>query len=117
MTFLVAITAMTECGDGMINCAAIPLLLVYPMVISLAVIVPTSIIIGLPLTALLARYGRDSTANLQVLGAIAGAVLVLVFLWLNDGLAAFWFAILGAVGGGMNGRIWGQTREALSKFR
>ena len=82
-----------------------------PVAISFPVVAVGWLFVGLPLTWLLAKSGRDDSDSLGLVGAIAGTLVVLAFLWIQDSLGFFVFAFLGAVGGGVTGKLWGEVRD------
>ena len=113
LTVPLSIGLLFDCGFMSMECAVIPAVALFPVAIALPIVIASWLLVGVPLTWLLAKVGYDNSDTVGLVGAIAGALVVLAFLWLQDSLGYFAAAILGAVGGGVTGKIWGETREAV----
>ena len=96
---------------GTLECLPVSLLILLPLIISVPVVLLGWLIVGLPLSAVLARFQHDNADTIGLAGAVVGTLVVLAFLWLVDSLWYFWFALVGTVGGGVTGNLWGQVLE------
>ncbi|MET0370530.1 MAG: hypothetical protein ABW039_04035 [Sphingobium sp.] len=92
-------------------------LAILPFVVSLPLVLAASIIVGLPLTALLQRRGWECASAYISVGAIVGFVLPIAILLLMAAPAGYWMALLGAVGGAVTGKTWWMSaREPLVSY-
>lgn len=93
---------------------ALPLL-VSPLVVSLPCVLAASTVLGLPLTLLLSALGRERGELYVALGMLLGAGPFLLAAFIMEGGSAFgMIAVLGALGGGVAGWVWGRHRDDLS---
>jgi hypothetical protein len=81
-------------------------LAVSPIVVTFAIVLLSSLIIGLPATALLARFRKESSAAYVALGLGAGFFLPLIILLAADAAVLWWIALFGAFSGAVTGRTW-----------
>jgi hypothetical protein len=79
---------------------------VLPMVVAVPIVLGSSILIGLPLTAVLRRRGRESRIAYIASGAAAGYIIPPAILFLMSAQDGYWIAFLGAIGGAVTGRTW-----------
>ncbi len=94
-----------------------PLVVIYPLIITLPIVLGASILIGLPLTYLLSRIRREQGKHYVAAGALCGGLpFAILWFWLDAG-ALFFFALIGAFGGGVTGWSWGRHRDALIAAR
>ena len=89
-------------------------LLVIPLLVSGSVTLVGMVVIGLPLTKILARRGSECPMTYAACGAGAGAILPLaVCLALGSWEAGFFFAVFGMLAGFTTALSWGRWRMAL----
>lgn len=95
------------------------LIAAFPLLITLPIVLGASILIGLPLTYLLSRAGRDQGELYVVAGLFFGGVLPVAISILAGQAAGglFYFAIPGSLGGAVTGWSWGRYRDALNLVR
>lgn len=105
-TTVLAIGSLPEGVNGDGNLLPSLKLAILPLVVSLPLVLGASIVIGLPLTAILKRKGWESGMVYIATGAVAGFILPIVILLLLHAPAGYWTAHLGAVGGAVTGRTW-----------
>ncbi|MET1113120.1 MAG: hypothetical protein ABWX67_16500 [Allosphingosinicella sp.] len=91
----------------------LPFLFVAAWLGAALVIALAAVLIGLPLTLLLARTGRESPWAYPAAGSVAGAAILGLFLRLDSPLDSppladllFYAACFGAVPGGICGLLW-----------
>jgi hypothetical protein len=77
-----------------------------PLLIALAFVLPASLIIGLPTSALLARLKKESKGAYVGIGLIAGFLLPFPVLSYNHAEDLVWITLFGAFSGAMTGRTW-----------
>jgi hypothetical protein len=86
----------------------------FPLALALAFVLPASLLIGLPLTALLARVRAESSTVYVTIGLFAGFVLPLIVLAWMGATEGWWLALIGAFSGSVTGRTWWvEAREPL----
>ena len=90
------------------------LLALSPLIFALAFVVLAFLLIGLPATALLAKFGKESLEAYVGIGLVAGLLLTLAFLSLTDTQELVWIAPLGAFSGAMTARTWWATARETS---
>ena len=83
---------------------------ISPLVIALLFVLSSSLLIGLPLTAILSKNNKESVIIYAVIGSIFGTAIVLAFLVFTDLFFAFGFSLLGTLGGAVTGRVWAISR-------
>lgn len=107
-----ALTLMTGEDGGIGELATI---LVWPLMLSGAMVLGSAVLLGLPLTVVLANSEREDGGTYAMVGLGLGAVVPTVIVW---GLAgelggeALFFALPGALAGLVTGTSWGRWREA-----
>lgn len=92
-------------------------LAVLPLVISGVVTVSAAIIFGLPLTAILHRFQRESQSAYAMAGFGIGIAIPVALLIMTGSEATVWFILMiifGGVAGTTTGYLWGEWREQLS---
>lgn len=116
-TTMIAVTSLPSGidGDGRIFptvwFAALPLIVTIPIVLS------ASIVIGLPLTLILRRQGRETEAAYIGTGAMVGFALPIICLLATRGAEGYWMSALGAASGAVTGRTWwASAREQNVSF-
>lgn len=98
--------------DGHLNGLAI---MFAPFVISFPCVLIASLLIGLPLTTVLAWMGRERVEFYVIAGLIIGPVPFLVLMFQADGSSDLAFAAAcGAIGGAVTGWVWGRHRDELA---
>lgn len=98
------------------------LLLIFPLVLSFAFVLPSAILIGLPVTWLLKHLGRESPTTYATIGGIAGATVVAILHIVvfasgktGDGDFNLLTILLGAFSGGVTGWTWGKERKRATE--
>lgn len=89
-------------------------LVLAPLIVAVPSVFAASLLLGLPLTAVLARIGKERGEHYVVAGLVFGTLPFLGWMFLSDeanSIAAL--AVLGAFGGGATGWVWGRHREGL----
>lgn len=79
---------------------------ILPLAITLPLVLACSLLIGLPLTALLHRFGKESAAAYIVVGLIAGALVPTLFLGIVGAPSGWWIGLIGGFGGFVTARTW-----------
>ena len=118
LTVPIGLAALFDFGDPMGGLNGL-LIAAAPLIVTLPIVLGASILIGLPLTYLLSRAGRDQGELYVVAGLFFGGVLP-VAISILAGQAAdalFYFAIPGSLGGAVTGWSWGRHRDALNLAR
>ena len=105
-TCTLALMSLPEGLDDRGGLLSLLWLAILPLIISISLVLGASIVVGLPLTALLKRQGWESASAYMSVGAIAGFLLPIAILLLMAAPAGYWMALLGAVGGAVTGRTW-----------
>ena len=113
VTVPLGLILLFDFGDPMGGARGL-LIAVAPLIVTLPIVLGASILIGLPLTYLLSRAGRDQGELYVVAGLFFGGILP-VAISILAGQAAdalFYFAIPGSLGGAVTGWSWGRHRDA-----
>jgi hypothetical protein len=103
-------------GLGMVSDGDFGGLLVMfsPALVALPVVLGASLLIGLPLTALLRASNREAGAYYVLAGLVFGAGPLLVWMVMPDGSPSLGIlAALGGFGGAITGWQWGRYRDAV----
>lgn len=99
------------------NSSNIAVILVYPLILSGALVLASAVLFGLPLTAVLSHTKRDNSGTYALaglgLGAIVPAATILAMGGELGGEMLF-FAFPGTIAGFATGYSWGQWRETLN---
>jgi hypothetical protein len=74
--------------------------------ISFALVLAGALLLGLPTTFVLRRLRKESETAYIVAGIAFGFVVPLAVLFVGHAPSGHWVAILGAVAGGVAGRVW-----------
>lgn len=120
LTVPFGLVALFDFGDPMGGARGLLIAAVFPLIITLPIVLAASILIGLPLTYLLSRAGRDQGERYVVAGLFFGGVLpvAISILALADvSVSLFYSALPGALGGAVTGWSWGRHRDALIAAR
>jgi hypothetical protein len=89
-----------------------------PLMIALPVVLGASLVIGLPLTALLRAWNREAGEYYVLAGIACGAVPFFVWMLLPDAAPDVGMLVVcGAIGGAATGWRWGQYRDAVQAER
>lgn len=80
--------------------ASLPILVTFPIVLL------SCLVLGLPLTLILRRLGRESLPAYAGIGAMFGLLIPILGLHLIDAPAGYWTAFLGAISGATAGYVW-----------
>ena len=105
-------------GDPMGGASGL-LIAAAPLIVTLPIVLGASILIGLPLTYLLSRAGRDHGELYVVAGLFFGGILPVAISILagQEEAGLFSFVIPGSLGGAVTGWSWGRHRDALIAAR
>lgn len=119
LTVPFGLVALFDFDDPMGGARGLLIAAVFPLIITLPIVLGASILIGLPLTYLLSRAGRDQGELYVVAGLFFGGVLPVAISILAGQAAGglFYFAIPGSLGGAVTGWSWGRYRDALNLAR
>jgi ABC-type antimicrobial peptide transport system permease subunit len=90
-------------GNGLLSSIVFA---VFPLVLALAFVFPASLIIGLPLTAVLRRIHAESSMAYVCAGIVVGFILPWAALAWRGAVEGWWLAIIGAFSGAVTGRTW-----------
>jgi hypothetical protein len=80
-----------------------------PIWISFALVLVTSILVGLPIHFILQKRRIASERSYLVAGSLAGFLVPLAVLFAIGAVAGFWMAPLGAFSGAMTARSWSKS--------
>lgn len=115
-TVLMAILALMQMtdGDSISNARGSALLmLLFPALLVFCVVLPATILVGLPVTALLRRLEWESELAYRIIGALVGLAIPTLLLW-SEG---FEFSVIlagqGAISGAATGWAWGRERIGM----
>lgn len=86
--------------------------MLVPLVVTLPIVLTASLVIGLPLTALLSESGAEKGQHYVAAGVLIGAVPLFI-LFGEVVSAAAMLSVGGALGGGVAGWVWGRHRDEL----
>ena len=94
--------------DGIAGNGLLPSVLfaAFPLALALAFVFPASLIIGLPLTAILTRFRAESSMAYVTVGIVSGIALPLAILAWMGAEGGWWLALIGAFSGAITGRTW-----------
>jgi hypothetical protein len=90
------------------------LLFFMPAMIAGAVVTLAMLLLGLPLTALLAHLKRENRNTYVLAGALLGALLPLVPVLLTGDNFGGFLTIPGAIAGTATAAVWGRWREEVA---
>lgn len=83
-------------------------LALMPLLFTAPIVLLCSVVVGLPVTALLKSRGRESAEAYIIIGAVAG--LAIPFLFLVAGRysdpSGYWVCLVGSFSGGVTGQTW-----------
>ncbi|MDP3905711.1 hypothetical protein [Novosphingobium sp.] len=91
-----------------------------PLIVTLPIVLGASILIGLPLTYLLRRSGREQGHHYVAAGAFFGGALPSALSLMAGeaaSVASLYLALPGALGGALTGWSWGRHRDTLIAAR
>jgi Na+-driven multidrug efflux pump len=80
-----------------------------PLWISFALVLASSIVVGLPAHLILRKTQRVSRTYYVSIGAIAGFLVPLAVLFAIEAVAGFWMALLGAFSGAITALSWSNS--------
>lgn len=87
-----------------------------PFAVALPIVFIAMLLIGLPVTLLLSRLGKERADTYLTIGLCAGACLIFIPLLIGgDFVGGGWLVVPGALGGAAAGVNWGTAREKLIK--
>jgi hypothetical protein len=90
--------------------------MLVPLLITLPIVLTASLVLGLPLTALLSESGAEKGQHYVAAGVLIGAVPLFI-LFMDVVSAAALLSFGGALGGGVTGWVWGRHRDELAASR
>jgi hypothetical protein len=113
-TVVMALSLIPDAIDGHDSVLSSLLVAIFPIGVALAFVLPASILLGLPVTAILVWLRAESEAAYVLIGFVIGLALpLLVLAWMGAD-EGWWLALLGAFSGSITGRTWWvEAREAL----
>jgi hypothetical protein len=112
-TVVVAVSLIPDSIDGHGSVASSLLFAVFPIGVTLAFVLPASVLLGLPVTVILVRLRAESEAAYILIGLAIGAALPLLVLAWMGASEGWWLTLLGAFSGSITGRTWWvEAREA-----
>jgi hypothetical protein len=116
--FLLLTVPLAIMSIGQTSVATTLLVALMPILVAGAVTGPAIVLLGLPLTVLLAHLGRESPGLYLAAGFGLGLALPIgiVFSMGGDGSGA-WLSIFGAVAGTVAAGIWGSWRQRVAEGR
>lgn len=91
-------------------------LIILPSILSFFLVLPSAVLIGLPVTFLLSGTARERPDVYATLGMISGVCVVIGILWWMAALDGWWLTALGMFSGGVTGWTWGQSRAELNEL-
>ena len=112
-SFLALVLSPAVIADGEIGVAV--LLVGFPILFAGCMTLLGMVIIGLPITALLATLSAESPGAYLLAGGVAGAALCPLVTWLVWGWVelGYFLALFGALAGGAAGNVWGGWRAGF----
>lgn len=93
------------------------LVALLPLLVTVTIVIGASLLIGLPITAILSHNRRERQRDYAVAGLAAGASIPTLIILAIDGLRIepmLFFTVPGMIAGTMTGLVWGNWREALA---
>ena len=112
LLFTVPLGLMMVFADGQLNGLS---MMFAPLIVAVPCVFAASLLLGLPLTAVLSRIGKERGEHYVVAGLVFGTLPFLIWMFLADeenSIATL--SVLGAFGGGATGWVWGRHREGLT---
>ena len=109
-TIPLALTFVFEPDFGGVGIVGSVWFAVAPAVIAMLFVLPASLLIGLPLTAILARNEQESVTAYAFAGGASGTLIILAILALTDSMAASWACLIGTFSGAVTGHVWAISR-------
>jgi hypothetical protein len=86
-----------------------------PLIVSFALALPSSVVIGIPIALVLRSLKAETTGLYVFLGATFGVAVPAIVLALIGGRDGYWLCIFGLFGGAATGFTWGRGRESPSR--
>jgi hypothetical protein len=80
-----------------------------PLIIAIAIVLPAALLIGLPTTALLKRFQKESLGAYVGIGIVAGFLLTLAIISIAHSEDLVWLTPFGAFSGAVTARTWWTT--------
>jgi hypothetical protein len=77
-----------------------------PLLGSAVLVTTSSVVVGLPLTALLKRQNWESAVTYTTVGGLTGFAIMILALLLTSPTGAYWPALFRALGGAVTGQTW-----------
>jgi len=112
-TVVVALSLIPDAIDGHGNVVSSLVFAIFPVAVAFVFVFLASILVGLPVTAILVRFRAESEAAYVLVGLAVGFALPLLVLAWMGAAEGWWLALLGAFSGSITGRTWWvEAREA-----
>lgn len=105
-TVVIALSLIPNTINGHGNLVSSLVFAISPIPVTLAFVLPASILLGLPVTAILDRLQAESEAAYVLTGLVIGCALPLLVLAWMGAAEGWWLALLGAFSGSITGRTW-----------
>jgi hypothetical protein len=83
-----------------------------PLMISFGLVFLSSVLIGLPVAAILRVLSAESAFTYQAIGGAAGFLVTLIGLLVIGATAGFWMCILGVFAGTFTAKTWCRSAQA-----
>ena len=109
-TIPLALTFLFEPDFGEVEIVGSVWLAIAPAVIAMLFVQPSSLIIGLPLTAILTRRDQESVTAYAFAGGASGTLIILAFLAITDSMVVSWACLIGTFSGAVTGHVWAISR-------
>lgn len=90
-------------GTGLIY---LPILALLPLAISTPIVLVASIVVGLPIAAMLKRKNRETLCSYAGYGTMAGVIVSLAIVWAVPVPEGEWLSMLGGISGMVTGITW-----------
>lgn len=82
-----------------------------PLIVAFAVVLPSSVLVGIPVSLVLKKLDAESTDFYVLCGAAFGILITLLVLVLIRAQAGYWMVILGAFSGAATAWNWSRYRS------
>jgi hypothetical protein len=113
-TTLIVLSSLPDGPDGRGDILVSIWLAVSPLAITFPIVLSASVLIGLPVVAVLRANGSENVPAYALLGGLAGLlVCIALVIVLGSPLDTHWIGLLGAFSGAVTGRSWGKDRERM----
>jgi len=114
MTVPAALMSLAGPGIGLAQVGYAIQLAIMPLVLAATLVIPTTLVIGLPLWAFLRRLRWDSPPLLAIAGAVVGFFVLWIAVYAIGGRTSIVVALLAAFSGGVTGYFWGTGAREIA---